>query len=165
MPNELLEAYEPTFRERAANALNQYWYGDDRAGQDKANRLLDVLDMTGMVSMGNALWEGPRGNPLNMAMSFVPGPAKKAIRAVRPTKKAAQPKPTLDDQIAKATAAGMSLSKMRENLAHYVGMARDRTQSSPTMWGEDYINRWQQSLSEAERLLAEFDHRFGPPSE
>jgi hypothetical protein len=88
MPNALdiaaqgtLSPYEPSFRERAANALNQYWYGDTRKGQEQANRLLDVLDMTGLVSMGNALWEGPRGNPLNTAMAFVPGPAKKGIRA------------------------------------------------------------------------------------
>jgi hypothetical protein len=81
MPNELLKSYQPSLRERAANALNQYWYGDDRAGQDKANALLNVLDYT-PVGAGFALHEagrqGAQGNALgagvNLAMAAAPGP-------------------------------------------------------------------------------------------
>lgn len=45
-PSGDLTAYQPTLRERATDWLRQKLFTDDRAGQDKANRLMDVASVT-----------------------------------------------------------------------------------------------------------------------
>jgi hypothetical protein len=78
----LLKSHTPSARQRITNWMNQNFYGDSRQGQSKAESVINAVDvMTGIPSLAGALAAGPRGNPLDMAMAFVPGPGKKAIRA------------------------------------------------------------------------------------
>lgn len=89
-PQGELTAYEPTLREKAADWLRQKLFTDDRAGQDKANRLTNWGETmlppfgfaTSMYDMGRAGGQGDYGTAAmigGMAMAPVPG----SIRGIK----------------------------------------------------------------------------------
>lgn len=87
-PTGELTSYTPTLRERAADWLRQQLFTDDRAGQDKANRLVSWGETmlppfgfaTGMYDAGNQAGQGNYGTAAMMAgASFIPGPEGKAV--------------------------------------------------------------------------------------
>lgn len=103
MPNELemlgplgngtnaLRAYEPTMREKLSYWLNQTFFGDDREGQEKANKVLSLLDFTPFGALDaayNVGRQGAEGNwfgaGMNLAMAGLP---IKGFRAGHPRSK------------------------------------------------------------------------------
>jgi len=91
VPSGELTNYQPTLRESAADWLRQTLFTDDRAGQEKANRLTNWSETmlppfgfaTSMYDAGRAGGEGNYGTAAmigGMAMAPLPG-SKKGIRA------------------------------------------------------------------------------------
>jgi hypothetical protein len=81
-----LSPYTPTLREKAGNWLNQTFYGDSREGQEKARKLLGVLDYTPFGALDaayNVGRQGASGNFMgagaNLAMAAIP-PLRKTNR-------------------------------------------------------------------------------------
>jgi hypothetical protein len=89
-PQGELTAYTPTLREKAADWLRQKLFTDDREGQDKANRLVNVgetmLPPFGFATMAyDAGRAGGQGDYLTAgalgAMAVLPGGSKRGIKA------------------------------------------------------------------------------------
>lgn len=89
-PSGELTAYTPTLRERVSDWLRPMLFTDDRAGQEKANRLTNWAETmippfgfaTQMYDTGRAGGEGDYLTAGTLgAMAFVPGGSKKGIRA------------------------------------------------------------------------------------
>ena len=84
-----LSAYKPTLGERVADQFRRMLYTDDRAGQRKAERVMDVLNVTpigaalGVYDAGREAGMGNYGTAgLMLGMAAMPGPgSKKGIRA------------------------------------------------------------------------------------
>lgn len=89
-PSGELTAYTPTLRERVSDWLRPVLFSDDRAGQEKANRLTNWAETmippfgfaTQMYDTGRAGGEGDYLTAGTLgAMAFLPGGSKKGIRA------------------------------------------------------------------------------------
>ena len=87
-PSGELTSYTPTLRERATDWLRTKLFSDDRAGQDKANRVMDVV---GVTPFGFALDTYDAGREAGIgnygsagmlgAMALAPGAKLKAFHA------------------------------------------------------------------------------------
>lgn len=86
----MLRSYTPSLRERAAYWLNRTFFGDDRKGQERANVLMNALDLTpvglatGMYDAGRELGQGNAlGALATAALTAAPVPAKGTKKAVK----------------------------------------------------------------------------------
>lgn len=80
-----LSNYEPSWRDSAAYWLARNWYGDNREGVQKANRLMNVADVTPVgipLALDDAARSFGRGNYLGggitLAMAGIPAARKEA---------------------------------------------------------------------------------------
>jgi hypothetical protein len=87
-PSGALTAYQPTLRERATDWLRTKLFSDDRAGQGRAEKVMDVAQFTPFgfgVDMYDAGREAGMGNyggaAMALGMAGAPGPSPKGIRA------------------------------------------------------------------------------------
>ena len=87
-PSGELTSYTPTLRERATDWVRKKLFTDDRAGQQRAGRVMDVASVTpfgfglDMYDAGREVGQGNLGAAgTTLAMSFAPGPSPKKIRA------------------------------------------------------------------------------------
>jgi ribosomal protein S18 acetylase RimI-like enzyme len=85
-PSGALTAYKPTLRERATDFVRRSLFSDDRAGQGKANRVMDVANVTPFgfgLDVYDAGREAGQGNfgtaGLMLGMSGLPGPGPKRV--------------------------------------------------------------------------------------
>lgn len=85
----VMTSYTPTIGERMTDALRRMMFSDDRAGQRRAEKVMDVLSLTPVgaaADMYDAGREAGAGNygtaGLMLGMAGIPGPSpKKGIRA------------------------------------------------------------------------------------
>ena len=87
-PSGDLTSYTPTLRERMVDALRRNLFSDDRTGQQRAERVMGLADLTpaGLAPMAYDIGrEGAQGNyagaGLKLAMAMAPMPKPKGIRA------------------------------------------------------------------------------------
>ena len=87
-PSGAMTSYTPTLRDRATDWFRRILFSDDRAGQGRAERVMDVAAFTPFgfgVDMYDAGREAGMGNyggaALTLGMAGVPGPSPKKIRA------------------------------------------------------------------------------------
>jgi hypothetical protein len=87
-PQGSMSSYTPTLRERATDWMRRTLFSDDRAGQGRAEKVMDVASMTPFgfgVDMYDAGREAGLGNygaaAGTLAMAGAPGPSPKGIRA------------------------------------------------------------------------------------
>jgi len=87
-PSGSLTNYTPTLREKATDWLRTKLFSDDRAGQGRAEKVMDVAQFTPFgfgMDIYDAGREGAQGNygaaALTLGMAGVPGPSPKGIRA------------------------------------------------------------------------------------
>jgi GNAT superfamily N-acetyltransferase len=93
-PSGDMTSYTPTLSERATDFIRRKLFSDDRAGQQKASRVMDVAQFTpfgfatDMYDAGRAGGQGDYATAgTMMAMAFAPGPNPKipGFRTVRKT--------------------------------------------------------------------------------
>lgn len=79
-----LTNYTPTLRERVSDGIRRALFTDDRAGQQRAEKVSNVLDFTpvgmatGMYDAGREAGQGNYGpGAMLTAMAFAPGPSPK----------------------------------------------------------------------------------------
>jgi hypothetical protein len=84
----VMSSYTPTLRERGVDLLRGLLFSDDREGQQKAQKVSDVLEFspygvaTGMYDAGRAGGQGDYATAGTMlAMAGLPGPNPKGFRA------------------------------------------------------------------------------------
>lgn len=85
-----LSSYKPTLHERMADLINRTFYGDNREGGRRADKIMNILDFT-PVGAATAMYDAGRsagsgdylGAGINTAMAIAPGPnlKPKGIRA------------------------------------------------------------------------------------
>ena len=87
-PSGEMTSYTPTLRDRATDWFRRMLFSDDRAGQGRAERVMDVAAFTPFgfgVDMYDAGREAGMGNyggaALTLGMAGMPGPSPKKIRA------------------------------------------------------------------------------------
>lgn len=87
-PSGQLTSYTPTLRERATDWMRRSLFTDDRAGQGRAEKVMDVASMTPFgfgLDVYDAGREAGMGNygaaATTIAMAGAPGPSPKGIKA------------------------------------------------------------------------------------
>lgn len=92
-PSGSLTSYTPTLRERATDWVRKKLFTDDRAGQQRAGRVMDVANLTPFgfgLDVYDAGREAGMGNygtaGVMLGMAGMPGPSPKGIRAYHGTR-------------------------------------------------------------------------------